>query len=204
MKVADRLTELNIDGSELHSIYAVTRIADPYIDSIKNNKHRTLIGYDPRIGQVIRLSIVFLLVSVVLPLSLLIMPPPAIMSEPLSLWATFIIEISLLTASILIIVPLLELLLKQLSGESGDNLSPFSDKVVWLVNYLAEGVMRGKTSNDSDDDLPPQSGGASDSYDCDEFDNQRQAQDYYENNNPDKDPSSLDADDGEACEEPDY
>ena len=61
------------------------------------------------------------------------------------------------------------------------------------------------TTEDSTNDLPPQSGGANDPYDCGDFDSQQQAQDYYENNNPDEDPSGLDADDdGEACEETDY
>jgi hypothetical protein len=61
------------------------------------------------------------------------------------------------------------------------------------------------TTESSSSDLPPQSGGSDDPYDCDDFDSEQQAQDYYENNNPDEDPSGLDADnDGDACEETEY
>jgi micrococcal nuclease len=58
-------------------------------------------------------------------------------------------------------------------------------------------------SDDSDgsSDLPPPSGGSSDPYDCPDFDTKQQAQEYFESNNPDDDPSGLDRDDdGEACD----
>lgn len=50
-------------------------------------------------------------------------------------------------------------------------------------------------------DLPPPSGGASDPYDCGDFSSQQQAQEYFENHNPDEDPSGLDGEgDGKVCE----
>jgi len=60
-----------------------------------------------------------------------------------------------------------------------------------------------ESSDDSDgsgdSDLPPPSGGASDPYDCSDFDTQDQAQQVLENTPGD--PSSLDGDgDGQACE----
>jgi micrococcal nuclease len=59
----------------------------------------------------------------------------------------------------------------------------------------------GGGSDGGSGDLPPPSGGASDPYDCGDFDSQEQAQRYFENNNPDEDPSGLDGnDDGVACE----
>jgi len=55
--------------------------------------------------------------------------------------------------------------------------------------------------SDGSSDLPPPSGGSSDPYDCPDFDSKQQAQEYFENNNPDEDPSGLDRDDdGEACD----
>ena len=51
-------------------------------------------------------------------------------------------------------------------------------------------------------DLPPQSGDASDPYDCSDFDSQEQAQRYFESDNPDEDPSDLDRNDNDqACED---
>jgi len=59
----------------------------------------------------------------------------------------------------------------------------------------------GESGDSGSGDLPPPSGGASDPYDCGDFDSQEQAQRYFENNNPDEDPSGLDGnDDGVACE----
>ena len=52
----------------------------------------------------------------------------------------------------------------------------------------------------SSSDFPPPSGGPSDPYDCSDFENQQQAQDYFESEPGD--PSGLDADsDGQACED---
>ncbi|EMA48624.1 thermonuclease family protein [Halococcus salifodinae] len=59
-------------------------------------------------------------------------------------------------------------------------------------------------SGDSDDgglETPTPSGGASDPYDCSDFESGEVAQQWFENNNPDEDPAGLDSDgDGQACE----
>lgn len=48
---------------------------------------------------------------------------------------------------------------------------------------------------------PTPSGGADDPYDCSDFDTHAQAQQWFENHNPEQDPAGLDGDgNGEACE----
>jgi len=51
--------------------------------------------------------------------------------------------------------------------------------------------------------LAPAAGAAD--KDCKDFDSRKQAQRFFKNHNPDKDPHNLDADnDGKACEDYDY
>lgn len=50
-------------------------------------------------------------------------------------------------------------------------------------------------------ETPTPSGGASDPYDCGDFDDLAVAQQWFDNHNPDEDPAGLDGDDdGQACE----
>lgn len=58
-----------------------------------------------------------------------------------------------------------------------------------------------KTESESEGTLGTPSGGEDDPYDCSDFDSHEQAQQWFENNDPDTDPASLDSDgNGQACE----
>ena len=78
---------------------------------------------------------------------------------------------------------------------------------VGLWDYEAASTPTPTTTPDSSDggggdlETPTPSGGASDPYDCSDFESGEGARQWFENHNPEEDPAGLDGDgDGEACE----
>ena len=128
--------EVSFVGSELYLVRVVLDVTRPPLDSLKADKQRTLIGYEPQVTRILRLSIVLLLVGVALPLAFLLTPPPFILSfsTSLPLWFVFIAEILLLAVAVLVLIPLLELPLRQLSGEDDENLSPISRVIIQVTD----------------------------------------------------------------------
>ena len=58
-----------------------------------------------------------------------------------------------------------------------------------------------ESGSDGSLETPTPSGGDDDPYDCSDFDSQEQAQQWFENHDPDADPAGLDSDgNGQACE----
>ena len=58
-----------------------------------------------------------------------------------------------------------------------------------------------ESGSDGSLETPTPSGGEDDPYDCSDFDSQEQAQQWFENHDPDADPAGLDSDgNGQACE----
>lgn len=58
-----------------------------------------------------------------------------------------------------------------------------------------------ESGTDGSLETPTPSGGEDDPYDCSDFDSHEQAQQWFENHNPDADPAGLDSDgNGQACE----
>ena len=78
---------------------------------------------------------------------------------------------------------------------------------VGLWDYGVASTPTPTTTSDSSDggsgdlETPTPSGGASDPYDCSDFESGEVVQQWFENHNPEDDPADLDGDgDGEACE----
>ena len=156
--------DVSFAGSELYLAFVILAVTRPLLDALKADKERTLIGYEPQITRILRLSVILLLVGVALPLAFLLTPPPVILSfsTSLPLWFVFIAEMILLALSLFILIPLLELPLRQLSGEDDEDLSRISRIIIRMTTGSRSDISPGSAelhprivgSGSTDDDPP--------------------------------------------------
>jgi len=131
----------------LQYIDTILRLSAPLLRQMKERKNQGLVNGDQLIGQVIRLSAGFSLVSIVLPLVLILTIPEFLvqwLSSSIPQWLNdtipsgliiFVTEALILTSAVTIAVPLIEVPLKQMAGESdADDLSGVSRWVIRRVD----------------------------------------------------------------------
>jgi hypothetical protein len=143
--------QLEPKDGRLQYIDTILRLSTPLLRQMKDRKKRGLINNDQLIGQIIRLSVVFALVSIVLPLILILTVPEFLFQwfsssvpEFLIEWfnnsvppglAIFIIESLILLLAVAIAIPLVEVPLKRVAGKNGtSSLSAISRLVTWCVD----------------------------------------------------------------------